>query len=283
MCFCLALWPFSEFTILATPQLPHKMAACKVCENPLVIEVDDEDGNDEVQLVPDDLETSCGCHFHWQCLLDHAAELAISLKCPSCDSALATNVAGPSVTNPFLQSAPGASILTRYTNEGGVQENYDVLPAITEEAYLEANPEARPARAYHVMCSEGDVGGIVELLRDADQAEDDEPSMNIPQLLRYQDPLGDSKSGLHLAVEKGQEEVVWLLLWIASTLDTEAFPAPAVQAAQAMGIQRPSTLASDDIRALTDNQGRTAEAVATQIGGGTWTTILESGALHPGS
>ncbi|XXH03884.1 hypothetical protein Hte_010292 [Hypoxylon texense] len=259
------------------------MAACKVCENPLVIEVDDEDGSDEVQLVPDDLETSCGCHFHWQCLLDQAAELAISLKCPSCDSGLASNEAGPSVTNPFLQSAPGAAILTRYTNEGGVQENYDILPAITEEAYLEANPEARPARAYHVMCSEGDVGGIVDLLRDAEQAGGDgEPTMNAAQLIRYQDPLADAKSGLHLAVEKGQEEVVWLLLWMASTLGTGAFPAPAVQAAEAMGIQRPSALASDDIRALTDNQGRTAEAVAAQMGG-PWTTILESGALHPGS
>ncbi|KAI1778180.1 hypothetical protein F4818DRAFT_405127 [Hypoxylon cercidicola] len=259
------------------------MAVCKVCENPLVLEVDDEDGNDEVQkVVPDDLETSCGCHFHWQCLLDQAAELAISLKCPSCDSGLASNTAGPSVTNPFLQSAPGAAILIRYTNEGGVQENYDILPAITEEAYLEANPEARPARAYHVMCSEGDVGGIVDLLRDAEQTEEDELMMNAAQLIRYQDPLGGSKSGLHLAVEKGQEEVVWLLLWIASTLGTGAFPGPAVQEAQAMGIERPSTLASDDIRALTDNQGRTAEAVAAQMGG-LWTTILESGALHPGS
>ncbi|KAI1389916.1 uncharacterized protein F4822DRAFT_218168 [Hypoxylon trugodes] len=258
------------------------MAACKICEQPLTLEVDDEDGTDEKQFIPDDLKLSCGCHFHWQCLFDRAAELAISLKCPSCDSGLAANVAGPSVTNPFLQSAPGAAILTRYTNEGGVQENYDILPEITEEAYLEANPEARPARAYHVMCGEGDVGGIVELLRDAEQAEGDEPTMNASQLIRYQDPLGDSKTGLHLAVEKGQEETIWLLLWIASTLPTAAFPAPAVQAAQAMGISRPSTLASEDIRALTDNQGRTAEAVAAQIGG-IWTSILESGALHPGA
>ncbi|KAI1408455.1 hypothetical protein F5Y13DRAFT_172494 [Hypoxylon sp. FL1857] len=258
------------------------MAVCKACEQPLVIEVDDDNGSDEPQYVPDDLEVSCGCHFHWECLLDQAAELAISLKCPSCDAGLATNVAGPSATNPFLQSAPGASILTRYTNEGGIQENYDILPAITEEAYLGANPEARPARAYHVMCSEGDVDGIVQLLRDAEQAAGDEPAMNAAQLIRYQDPLADSKTGLHLAVEKGQEEVVWLLLWIASTLPTSAFPEAAVQAAQAMGIQRPSTLASDDIRALTDNQGRTAEAVAAQVGG-LWTNILESGALHPES
>ncbi|OTB08978.1 hypothetical protein M426DRAFT_316270 [Hypoxylon sp. CI-4A] len=258
------------------------MAACKVCEQPLTLEVDGDDDNDDPQFVPDDLELSCGCHYHWQCLLEQAAELAISLKCPSCDSGIATNHAGPSSTNAFLQSAPGAAILTKYTNEGGVQENYDILPEITEEAYLEANPEARPARAYHVMCSEGDVGGIVELLRDADQTAAVQPVMNASQLIRYQDPLAESKSGLHLAVEKGQEEVVWLLLWIASTLHTGSFPEPAVQEAQSMGIQRPSTLASEDIRALTDNQGRTAETVAAQMGG-LWTTILESGALHPGA
>ncbi|OTA96495.1 hypothetical protein M434DRAFT_392930 [Hypoxylon sp. CO27-5] len=258
------------------------MAICRACEQPLTLEVDDDNGSDEPQYVPDDLEVSCGCHFHWECLLDQAAELAVSLKCPSCDAGLATNTAGPSVTNPFLQSAPGASILTRYTNEGGVQENYDILPAITEEAYLKANPEARPARAYHVMCSEGDIDGIVQLLRDGEQeAAGDEPAMNAAQLIRYQDPLADSKTGLHLAVEKGQEEVIWLLLWIASTLPTSSFPEAAIQAAQAMGIQRPSTLASDDIRALTDNQGRTAEAVAAQMG--LLTNILESGALHPGT
>ncbi|KAL7623246.1 hypothetical protein AAE478_006927 [Parahypoxylon ruwenzoriense] len=258
------------------------MATCRVCQEPLVLEVDGDDDEDEPQTVLDDLEVSCGCHFHWQCLLDQASELAISLKCPSCGKELATNMAGPSVANPFLSSSSGAAILTRYTNEGGVQENYDILPTITEEAYLEANPEARPARAYHVMCSEGDVDGIVELLRDTEQAESDEPMMNVEQLVRYQDPLGDSKSGLHLAVENGQEGVIWLLLWIASPLHTDAFPEPAMQVAQAMGIQRPNILTLDDIRALRDNQDRTAEAVAGQMGGA-WTTILGSGVLHPGS
>ncbi|KAI2469484.1 hypothetical protein F4781DRAFT_217505 [Annulohypoxylon bovei var. microspora] len=256
------------------------MGACKICEEPLVLEVEDDDGNDEQKFVPDDLEVSCGCHFHWQCLLDQSAALAISLKCPSCGAELATNTAGPSTSNPFLQAAPGAAILTRYTNEGGIQENYDIFPAITEEAYIEANPEALPARAYHVMCSEGDIDGIVGILRDADQAEGSESAMSATQLIRYQDPLEDSKSGLHLAVEKGQDEVVWLLLWIASTLPTGAFPGPVVQAAQAMGIQRPSTLCSEDIRALKDNQGRTAEAVAAQMGG-FWTAVLQSGTLHP--
>jgi hypothetical protein len=49
-----------------------------------------------------------------------------------------------------VSTSPGPKphILARYHNEGGVQENLDILPLVTEEAYLEANPAARPARAF---------------------------------------------------------------------------------------------------------------------------------------
>lgn len=268
------------------------MACCKVCDEPLVLEVEDEEAGG-VQTFPDDLQLPCGCRFHWQCLMDQAAEVAMSLKCPACHSQLAANTAGPSVTNPFLHASAGARILTRYHNEGGLQEDLDILPEITEEAYLEANPEARPARALHVMCSEGDVGGIVELLRavDRDQnaaaasssssAEENEPSLSPAQLMRYQDPLNNSKTGLHLAVENGQEEIVWLLLWLASPLSAEIFPPEAVNAAHAMGLQRPAATPADDIRLLQDNGGRTAESVAAEMDG-IWNLIVEAGALRPG-
>lgn len=257
-------------------------SSCKVCDDPLLFEVEDEDHEGATQQVPDDLELTCGCHFHWQCLLDQSSDLALSLKCPACQGQVANNPAGPSVTNPFLHAAAGASILARYTSEGGVQDNYDILPFVTEEAYLAANPEARPARAFHVMCSEGDVDGVVELLRDTEQGSAETPALSAPQLLRYQDPLGGNKSGLHLAVEKGQDEVAWLLLWLASPLRTEAFPETAVAAAQAMGLQRPNAAPQDDVRALRDDQGRTAEAVAAAMGGH-WAAAVEAHILRPGA
>ncbi|TGJ83458.1 hypothetical protein E0Z10_g5306 [Xylaria hypoxylon] len=256
---------------------------CKICEDPLVVEVEDEDGEDAgLQTVPDDLELSCSCHFHWQCLLDQSSDVSISLKCPSCQSPLAENSAGPSVTNSFLQATSGVSILVRYINEGGIQEELDILPAITEEAYLEANPQARPARAFHVMCSEGDVDGIVDLLRDIDHEDGEEIALSTAQLIRYQDPLVNMKSGLHLAIEQGKEEVVWLLLWIASPLRTDAFPGSLREIAHALGLQRPVTPPSDDIRALKDDRGRAAEAIAAELGG-PWATLLQSDVLHPGS
>ncbi|KAK8138810.1 hypothetical protein PG984_002190 [Apiospora sp. TS-2023a] len=255
------------------------MSTCKACEEPLILEVEDEQNEGQTQQVPDDLQLGCGCHFHWSCLMDQASELALSLKCPACQAQVATNQAGPSVTNPSLHASSGVTIPTKYTNEGGVQDNFDVLPSITEEAYLEANPEARPARAFHVMCSEGDVGGIVELLQDLEQ---DETSMSAGKLIRYQDPLAANKTGLHLAVEKGQEEVLWLLLWLASPLAAELFPEQALAAAQSLGVQRSSTSSADDIRAFQDNQGRTAEAVASGLGG-TLMKVVEAGVLHPGT
>ncbi|KAI1500840.1 hypothetical protein F5X99DRAFT_384594 [Biscogniauxia marginata] len=258
-------------------------AVCKACEDPLVLEVGDEEGaNDGPQSVPDDLELPCGCHFHWQCLLDQSSEVSLSLKCPSCDTQLAANVAGPSVTNPFLHVSSGVTIPTRYTNEGGMQDNLDILPALTEEAYLEANPEARPARAFHVMCSEGDVHGIIDLLRDAEQPAEEGPKMSPAKLLRYQDPLANMRSGLHLAIERTQTEVVWLLLWVASSLREGAFPEVAMRTAYAVGLERPAVSPSEDIRMLADDRGRTAEMLAAEKGGA-WAAVVQAGLLHPGS
>ncbi|KMQ82093.1 ring finger-like protein, partial [Lasius niger] len=117
----------------------------------------------------------------------------------------------------------------------------------------------QPARALHVMCSEGDVAGIVELLRHVhDQVSD------VRALVRYQDPLAEMKSGLHLAVENGHEDIVWLLLWLSSTLPTEAFPLPGRQAVESLGLGRLSLQPDDDIRGLLDGRGRTAEGIAQQ-------------------
>ncbi|RGP59943.1 ring finger [Fusarium sporotrichioides] len=260
------------------------MSLCKVCEEALVLRLEIDD--DEIEAsgtagpsttsnssVPDDLELSCGCHFHWQCLLDQSTGIALSLKCPSCSAYLPINNAGPSVTNPFLSASPGAAIITTYTNEGGVQEGLDILPSITEEAYLETHPEARPARALHVMCAEGDIGGIVELLRDAsDDIED------MASFVTYQDPLADMKSGLHLAVECKQEESLWLLLWLCSTIPNSSFPENARSVAEALGVGRLSVNRENDIRGLRDSHGMTAADTAQQQQA-QWGSILQTGLL----
>ncbi len=46
---------------------------CESCEDPLLIEIEpDSDSEDNsaasssaLERVPDDVELSCGCHFHW--------------------------------------------------------------------------------------------------------------------------------------------------------------------------------------------------------------------------
>ncbi|TQN72012.1 hypothetical protein CSHISOI_03525 [Colletotrichum shisoi] len=258
-------------------------AVCKACEDPLVIVLEPESDDEgytaeDPQNVPDDLELPCGCHFHWQCLLDQSQEIAISLNCPSCRKYLPSNAQGPSVTNPFLHTPPGTAILARYVNEGGLQDALDILPNITEEAYLAANPDARPARAYHLMCAEGDVQGVVDLLQDANEELAGDVAQ-LGQLIRYQDPLAAGKSALHLALEKEQEEAVWLLLWIASPVPTDVFPLSARQAAEALQIVRLTNDNADDIRALRTDAGQTAEDVA-RSNSARWGALVDAGILR---
>jgi hypothetical protein len=201
-----------------------------------------------------------------QCLLDESPQIANTLACPSCN----TSVASAPVSTQQLQ------ILSKYHNEGGIQVDLDILPLIKEEAYLDANPAARPARAFITMCGEGDVSGIVELLKAIDE-DPDEEDMPTTELLRYQDPLDGMKTGLHIAIEKSQQESVWLLLWLASGFPTASFPDEVLQATGAMGAGR-ETAQGPDIRGLRDEQNRTARDVAGTMGN-TWAELLATGVL----
>ena len=187
--------------------------------------------------------------------MDQATQVALSLKCPNCESYLPTNEAGPSITNPFLHTSPGASIQAKYSNEGGSEQVLDILPNITEEAYIEIHPEARPARALHIMCAEGDVEGIAQLLKDIGDDEGIDPGT----LIRFQNSLADDKSGLHLAVENSQDDVIWLMLWLSSSLPLDAFSQRVQEVARSRGVDRIDTSEANDIRALKDSSGKTAE------------------------
>lgn len=253
------------------------MAACKACNEPLLVAIGAEDSDDEEQTVPDDLELTCGCHFHWQCLMDQASQVALSLKCPSCDTYLPVNASGPSATNPFLPSSQATPILTRYTNEGGVQDALDIFPTLTEEAFLAAHPEARPARAMHTMAAEGDVTGIVDLLADVDA--DEEVDANAIELLGWTDPLNGGRSALHVAIESRQEEVFWLLLWLASALPNNSFPPAAIEAAEGLGLPRRDVPVNEDLRFIKDERGRSPSQIASEIGP-PWSHYVEAGLFN---
>lgn len=217
-----------------------------------------------------------------QCLLDQSQSVVVSLSCPSCHKSLVPSLSGPSSTNALLGAqVQRPQIPTRYVNEGGVQDNLDIFPLITEEAYLEAHPSARPARAYMTMCGEGDIVGIIELvqaLQEDSSAEDDENSMPPNEILRCRDPLDRYNSALHVAIEKFQPDVAWLILWLASSLPTEEFPQDAVRAAQVLGASRETATAGLDVRSLKDEDGYTAGDLAERLGG-SWSAIVGSGIL----
>ncbi|CZR60505.1 uncharacterized protein PAC_10401 [Phialocephala subalpina] len=274
------------------------MATCRLCSQALTVELD-SDSFDEAtassvghaSTAPDDLLLTCGCHFHWQCLLDESPQIALDLACPACQNSIVSTTPGPSSTNRLLpQSSPQPFILSRYHNEGGIQENLDILPLITEEAYLEANPSKRPARAFMIMCAEGDVTGIVELLKnlqedgmdedDEEEEEEDGEKMKPGEVVRWQDPLDGGKTGLHVALEKGQEEAVWLLLWLGSGIETGVFPQEVVHAAETMEAERNLGEAGkgEDVRGIRDEAERTPGDVVRNMGSA-WAGLVAAGIL----
>lgn len=255
---------------------------CKVCAEPLLVPDPDTEAqagpsSSTANTSPDDLEFPCGCHYHWQCALDQASHVATHLTCPSCDAHLVSNAPGrPSVTNPvFHTSQAPAAVLCRYTSDGGVEDDYDVLSVLTEEAYLETHPAERRARAFLTMCGEGDVLGAVELLQDAASEGDD-----VRAIVMYRDALTRGRSALQLAIERKQEEVVWLLLYLGSPrLPTEAFPDEALAAAMSMGVDR-MPAGAEGIVSMRDDEGRSAEDYARAMAP-VWDRLVGVHVLRP--
>ncbi|KAM3507659.1 hypothetical protein MY11210_007056 [Beauveria gryllotalpidicola] len=237
------------------------MASCKACDEPLVLHVaaSEDDGEDAGTIdIPDDVRLPCRCHYHWQCLMDSASSVISSFQCPSCGKNISSSAASATSSS---RANDSHAILVRYINEGGMQDCLDISPSMREEAYLEAHPEAAPARAFHVMCAEGDLDGLVELLYHSRGQVPD-----IGSLIRYRDPLSEMKSGLHLAVENRQEGVAWLLLWLSSSLPSDVFPLEARQSVESVGLGRLEVGSHTDIRGLLDSKGRTAAVLSAQLG-----------------
>lgn len=205
-----------------------------------------------------------------ECLFSKATEILSSLQCPSCTTSLAPATGSSS-------SAAPAPLLTTYTSEGGTEQGLDIHPVLKEESYLASNPHARPARALHVMASEGDVHGAVELLH---SLQDDGETASLPSLLHYQDPLADMRSALHVAVAARRDEMVWLLLWLASGLPEGSFPDESRALAEAIGLGR-LPAEHGDIRDLRDSEGKAAEALAEDAE--ELAALREAGVLAPPS
>lgn len=168
-------------------------------------------------------------------------------------------------------------------NEGGVQTDYDILPAAIEEAYLRAYPEERRGHAYLEFCREGDIDAIVHLVQDGredeeDEQEDEESQREI-DVLSYRGTFeAVDGTGLHVAIRHNQQEVAWLLLALASELEWSKFPSAVLQAMKELDLQKEDRRPQPDIRTLEDNDGRTPLALAKELGG-IWTQWLAEGWL----
>lgn len=209
------------------------------------------------------VENTCLTTDARQCLLD---EYDVN-KCASCGQDILS-----------ISSSGEQQILCNLINEGGLQRDLDILPILAEEGYLKAFPEERRCRAFLEFCREGDVEAVVDLLkasddngRDEDDSGDDEsmrdsesdvPQPNAATVLRYQDPIGNMSSALHIAVLHAKIEVIWTLLLLATNLESQRFPQAVIQAMEQFGITREDQADKIDIRSLKDNNEMTAAQLA---------------------
>ena len=209
---------------------------------------------------------------HRQCLLDSYNVT----ECPHCKNDL---------TSPSPSGEQ--QILCTLKNEGGLQQNLDILPILTEEMYLKAYPEERKCQAFLEFCGEGDIEAIVDMLKEEnedgdeedEEDEEEEEGLGIDySLLRYQDQIHTMNSGLHIAIQNQRTEVAWLLLLLASALELSAFPTEVIDAAKRLEVQRENDEIEPDIRDLRDNEGKTAEERAMEIGG-VWLEWVNAGRL----
>lgn len=189
--------------------------------------------------------------------MDEAEDILASLRCPSC----LADICGASHGSSSSSSVNPAEIYVAYTNEGGLQPDLGIMQSLKEEVYVQSHPEAVPARAFALMCTEGDIEGLVELLIHADQE-----GIDTGAIVRYQDPLSNMNSALHLAAEADNEVVTWLLLWLSSTLASENFPEELQNTIKSIGLGRLDTDRSNDLRVAHDAAGCTAADVASQAG-----------------
>ena len=185
-------------------------------------------------------------------------------ECPSCGAHIAR-----------MTSTGQEQILCNLNNEGGLQEGLDIMPLLIEASYLKTYPEERRARAFVEFAGEGDVISMVDMLKEDAEDSDGEGSID---LLRYQDPLGGMSSALHAAVNSNNVTVAWLLLWLASNLETARFPREIAAHAQEMELTRADATGKLDVRTLKDGDGMTAQKRAT-ITGGIWNEWIKHGWL----
>ena len=164
-------------------------------------------------------------------------------------------------------------VLCTVRNEGGTQQDFDILPPAREEAYFRSNPEERRGHAFLEFCKDGDTDAIVHLVKD----EDGEGHHDI---LRYQDAFGGSmETGLHVSIRHGQDTAVWLLLYLASNLDDASFPPHVKKALQNAGLTIKDRRPQPDIRSLTDSSDRTALDLATGQQVSRWEEVFRNNAL----
>lgn len=204
-------------------------------------------------------------HFSRECFL----EAYTVTECPNCSKDISS-----------LSPSGQQQVLCTVRNEGGIQQDYDILPSASEEQYLTTYPEERIGHAFLEFIRQGDLDAVLHLIKDTELDDSDDDTEKV-DILRYQGTFeGIEGSGLHVAVRYNQPQIAWLLLVLGSSYPWDKFPASVLGAMKEFNLSKEDRRAGTDLRSLKDSEGRTAADVAKEVGG--WAEWIQSGRLLPG-
>jgi len=174
--------------------LPSDVGTCAICDEPLLVP-DTDSPKSTTTFFLDDVELNCHHHFRWSCFADYDREAPTNRSsCPACGS-------------PTLSSS-GLLIVT-IRNEGGVTENFNLGAELDEEAFYDAHPQLKCARAFLGLMAQREFDAAAELLHSGDDGTEE-----ISVDCRLSD---GGQTALHMAALNDDVEACILLLnWGAS-------------------------------------------------------------------
>ncbi|ELU38704.1 zf-rbx1 domain-containing protein [Rhizoctonia solani AG-1 IA] len=192
-------------------------AACSLCSHPIYIptpdvEFDSQSISSDIEEIDSIRLPSCGHTFHWTCWASY--EIQSPTNRPLCPS---PNCGAATLTYPLQSgsSSNAGKLLVTLYNEGGISEGFDLGQALDDERYYDSHPDAKLARAFRSMVSEGDLDAAQEIMISEEWKE---MGLSVDCLDEREEGATGGLTSLVLALGRGDEETARTLIsWGAKT------------------------------------------------------------------
>ncbi|KAF8741535.1 Enoyl-(Acyl carrier protein) reductase, partial [Rhizoctonia solani] len=192
-------------------------AACSLCSHPIYIptpdvEFDSQSISSDIEEIDSIRLPNCGHTFRWTCWASY--EIQSPTNRPLCPS---PNCGAATLTYPLQSgsSSNAGKLLVTLYNEGGISEGFDLGQALDDERYYDSHPDAKLARAFRSMVSEGDLDAAQEIMISEEWKE---MGLSVDCLDEREEGATGGLTSLVLALGRGDEETARTLIsWGAKT------------------------------------------------------------------